>query len=108
MHLSREMHPKTRNKLQLLIFAVTLLEAIDTTGFLLEVHVTRVKRMVLRINLAVILTAIGIHRAAGFKFGTITHYNCDFVVFWMNSVFHECNKFLYELISVGKDNALSV
>ena len=47
MHLDCEMHPKLSDKLQLLIFAVTLLEAIDTTSFFLEVHIAGVKRMVL-------------------------------------------------------------
>lgn len=88
MHLVIEMHPRILKNRMLVFFTVALFKAIDTAGFLLKVHIAGIKRMVFGINLAVILTVIGIHCAAGFKFGTIAHDNRNFFVLWVDSVFH--------------------
>lgn len=109
MHLTDEMHPEFL-KFQILVFffSVTLFEAIDTAGFLLKTHIAGIKRMVFGINLAAIDTITGIHSAAGFKLGTITHDYRNFFVLWVDSVFHWSVNFFNGLFQVGKDKALKI
>lgn len=90
MHLGVKCIPeKVRNKIQILVFAVTLFKAIDTTSLFLKVHVTRIERVILRVNFASVLAVFRVHGTACFKFSTITQDNSNFVVFWMDSVFHD-------------------
>src|SRR5699024_9296723 len=94
MHLRRHASLKSLSK-QSLPFSVALLEAIDSSGLLLEVHIAGIKGMVFRVNLAAVYPFFGIHRTPRCKFCTVAHYNRYFVVFWVNSFFHNSIEFLY-------------
>src|SRR5699024_5852500 len=71
-----------------LVFSVTLLKAVDTASLFLKVHIARVKRMVFRVHFAAINAILNIHSTARFKLRPIAHYNRTFVVFLLNSFFH--------------------